>query len=204
MVRFEVYEQDEHRVETTKATRYFSTNKENAFKFMNEKNKISGRNVWRVGVCINNRTAFDIDNPEVDNIKQILLYYKSVFGYDYKIIKSLHGYHLIGKHQYDNYDNWLFDECRILNPFLERQNMKEYILAVQRFYTAQAKKEKDNIDKQAFLKIVSDEFKSSNLFFGVGDFDILFSINVLFRGMHCIRISKKCKEDNPEEIFLFP
>ena len=204
MVKYEVYEQDDFKIESVKTTRFYTQRKEVAFMFMNEKNKIAGRNIWRVGLCINNRTAFDIDNPDITNIKQIVSYYKSMFGYSYKIIKSLHGYHLIGKQPYDNYDNWLFDECRILNPLLERKNMKEYILAVQRFYTAQSKKERENIDKQEFLKIISDEFKETGLFFGLGDFDILFSMNVLFRGMHCIRISKKCKEDNPEELFLFP
>jgi hypothetical protein len=201
MVTFEVYEQDDYRVDETRATRFYTEIKGVAFKFMNERNKIAGRNIWRVGVCINNRICFDIDNPDMNNVICIAKYYGKLFNTDFIVIRTMNGYHVISKRKYENATNWMLDEAKILYPLLEMQNLQEYILAIRRWYRQQTKRERANKDKKAFLSMISEEFKQSGLYFGHGDFDIMFHINVMFRKTHCIRISKKCKEDNPEEIY---
>src|SRR3990172_6939275 len=161
--------------------------------------------IMKYEVYKQDNNKLDIDIPSEKNIKEVTAYYTALFGYNFRIIRTNAGYHLISKKKYTNKAEWLLDECRILNPFVESCNVPEYIQRVKEFYREQSKtKRKEGITKDKFLDELSNGFRKSGLFFAVGIFDILFSKNVLFRGYHCIRISKKSKDDNPEEIFTFP
>jgi hypothetical protein len=202
MVKYEVYKQD-NTVDKEKVTRFHTKNKLTAFMFMDEKNTIENRNIWRVAICVSKHVCFDIDESSEDNLINILNYYENMFGYQFRVIKTNSGYHLISTKKYENKEKWLYDECRILYPLLSISNLSEYIQKVKLFYREQAKRErKDGISKDNFLTELSNEFKKSELYMGKGNFDILFSINVLFREYHCMRISRKSKEDKPREITI--
>ncbi len=200
---YDIYEQNEQTQDVVgmrKITRYHTEIKEQAFYFMNEKNKLAGKNIWRVAEQRNDRIYFDIDNEDMDNVKAILHYY-SFFG-KLKVIKTYRGYHIVSG-IYTNNIQWQYDTCRVLNPLLVTSNLQKYIEAIQHFYNTEREKQKINgLDKIEFTEYLPVKLKESGLYFGVGEFDLLFSLNVIMKGYYCIRISKKSFVDNPKEITI--
>ncbi len=204
---YDIYEQAEqtqdvigHRL----VTRYHTIHKRRAFMFMNEKNKIAGKNVWRVAIQIRDRIIFDIDCHgftkhdmlDIVNLKRIYNYYSKLFSIDFKIIKTHSGYHLISKFAYKPESVELqYDLCRVLNPLLEPKDLQKYIEAVQKYYL-------EYKDVPDFLDGFPEKFRASGLFCGIGNFDLLFAINVILKGYYCLRISKKSKDDNPKAITI--
>ncbi len=203
---YDIYEQSQqtqdvigHRL----VTRYHTIHKKKAFLFMNEKNKIAGKNIWRVAIQIPDRIIFDIDchgitkHDALDllNLKHIHDYYSKLFSINFKVIKTYSGYHLISKFPYLESIDLQYDLCRVLNPLLEKSNIQKYIEAIEKYY-------KEYKDVPDFLDNFPKKFKESGLFCGIGSFDILFAINVILKGYYCLRISKKSKDDNPKEITI--
>ncbi len=183
--------------------RFFTTSKEKAFSFMQEKNKVRGKNVWRVAAKIKDRIIFDLDSFDVDNASRVLDYYRDVFGYDFRVIKTYSGYHLISKKKYDDILQWQYDTCRVLYPFLQKEHLQRYIEMVQKFYKDERKKQQiDGLNRTEFIDYLPQKFMDSGLFCGIGNFDMLFAINVIMKGYYCLRISKKDIDDNPIEINL--
>ena len=168
---------------------------------MNEKNKVKGKNVWRVAVKIKNRVIFDLDNFDVNNASRVIDYYRNVFFYDFKVIKTFSGYHLISKVTYTDSLEWQYDICRVLYPLLERKDLQNYIEKVQKFYKNERKKQQINgLDRTEFIEYLPQKFIESGLFCGIGTFDVLFAINVVMKGYYCLRISKKGIDDKPVEV----
>lgn len=182
-------------------TRYHTRDKMKAFSFMNEKNKVRQKNVWRVAAKIKNRVIFDIDNLDEANMNDILNYYRNMFFYDFRVIKTFSGYHLISKVKYTDNLEWQYDICRVLYPLLERKDLQSYIEKVQRFYRNERKKQQvEGKNRTEFIDYLPQKFIECGLFCGIGNFDMLFAINVVMKGYYCLRISKKSINDKPEEI----
>ncbi len=201
-MKYEIYEQDYDKIVSEKVSRYFTTNKITAFKFLQEKNKIAGKNVWRVAVCINNRICFDIDVKDIDNLKLVYQFYSSLFKTNFKVFETLNGYHLISKKRYTDNLLWQFDVCRVMYPSLQKEELQLYIESLVHLAKGILKNQAQlNTDKQLFLDFYNNEILKSGLFLGIGIFDLYFCTNVIVRGNYCIRISKKSKDDNPKEVF---
>lgn len=199
MTVYDIYEQNEQIqdfIGMRKIVRYHTTNKSKAFWFMNEKNKIAGKNIWRVAKQVDDRLFFDIDTENINNVKLIKNYYEPLFE-ELKVIKTYRGYHLVSRLYKNNLD-WQYDICRVLNPLLETNNLQIYIEEIQRFYNTERKKQKIyGLDRVEFTEYLPEQLKKSGLYFGVGEFDILFALNVIMKGYYCIRISKKAIDDKP-------
>lgn len=201
---YDVYEQNEQIQEIIgmrKVVRYHTTNKVKAFKFMDAKNTLAGKNIWHVAEQVNNKVYFDIDEENIVNVLKVYYYYLRLFG-KLQVIKTYHGYHIITQTYTDNLQ-WQYDICRVLNPLLEFNNIVPYITAVQKFYNVEREKQRINgLDKIEFTEYLPKKLKESGLYFGVGDFDLLFALNVIMKGYYCIRISKKAKDDKPYMVII--
>ncbi len=195
---YDIYEQNEQTqdvIEHRLVTRYHTIHKKKAFLFMNKKNKLAGKNIWRVAVQVTNYIFFDIDSLEVTNLTLIKRRYSQIFHYNFRVIETKHGYHLISEKRYTDGLEWQYDICKVLYPLLEKPNLQTYIEAIEKYY-------KEYKDVPDFLDIFPEKFKESGLFCGIGNFDILFAINVILKGYYCLRISKKSRDDNPKEITI--
>lgn len=81
--------------------------------------------------------------------------------------------------------------------------MQKYIDEVNNYYIEKLKKEKVlGQTREEFIEELQKDFPQSSLYCGVGDFDILFAINVVLKGYYCIRISKKAENDKSYEVSL--
>jgi hypothetical protein len=166
------------------------------------KNKIAKANIWRVAVQINNVLFFDIDGDNFNNVKFIKSCYTKILKQEFKTIKTYNGYHLHSK-RYEDSLLWQYDTCKVLNPLLERENLQKYIEAINTFYKNEILKQKVNgYTKEEFITQLAIDLRDSGLYFGYGEFDIVFAINVILKGFYCIRISKKGIDDKPYEINL--
>ena len=86
-------------------------------------------------------------------------------------------------------DDWIYDNCRLLNPSLERQNMTKYIKDLIKLDTSS----KDMVigNKEKFNQMIKD----SPLYSGIGDFDIGFTLISIKNKKHTLRNSAKFKGD---------
>src|SRR5450756_691362 len=73
-----------------------------AFSMMKELNELSElreiegkkfKTCWRVGIRIDDRIVFDLDNHDEKNMKEVVNYYQNYFSDKFTVIKTLHGYH---------------------------------------------------------------------------------------------------------------
>jgi len=158
-------------------------------KLLNDKEKPFKRDnlmvnrVWRVGYSQNNRLVMDIDNHDTNNLNTVRVFYESLFGYKFIVVKTHKGYWLISETTYADKNRWLYDNCRILKPdllFSEYSQYKEKLLSL------------DNKDH----KTNSENIKQSGLYSGVGNFDIIFVFINLKRQICTLRVSKK----RPDEV----
>lgn len=203
IMRYEIYSQDPDEKVSKQVQRFFTENKKTAFYFMNEKNKIAGRNIWRVAMCISDRICFDIDFKDGDNLRDIYKYYSVLFETEFKIYETLNGYHLISIYKYKDNLRWQYDTCRVLYPILKMEQMQYYIESLVNKAKKILKNQAElNLGKDKFLDKYNEDILYSGLFCGKGTFDLYFCTNVIVRGHYCIRISKKSKEDTPKEIKL--
>lgn len=197
---YEVYKQDigDREIVSPKVIRYRTIHKKVAFRFMNDKNKLEGKNVWRVAVRVSDMIIFDVDDIEdTQNIKNICEFYKSIFG-DFEVWQTHGGYHIHSKIRYQDDLEWSYDTMRVLNPLLERQHVLKYAVAVKKWYERKLKEEFElKLTKEQFLNNMPKDFTESGLYTGRGNFDILFALNVILKGYYCIRVSKKSENDKP-------
>ena len=159
---------------------------------------------WRTSMNFKNRITFDIDDHDEQNLDYVLRYYESLFRTKFSVIFTKHGYHLISKNKYSDNVEWQYNLCRVLFPILEKDNLQKYIMELEKFY-AERKEERDQKELsrkelQDLTKEFEQKFKTSGLYCGCGDFEILYAVNVLMRGFYSLRISKKDKKDVPELI----
>jgi Tfp pilus assembly protein PilZ len=160
--------------------------KESAFrqaKLLNQKETTGS--VWRVGITQSKKLVIDIDSHDTDNCNKVRLFYEELFGYRFNVIYTNNGFWLIGKHEYTNIRNWLYDNCRLLNPELkicEFKTYKEGLLSID---------SKDNMATDELLR-------PSKYFNGVGKFDLIFVFINIKREKCTLRISKKHESDKIE------
>jgi glutaminase len=88
-------------------------------------------------------------------------------------------------------NEWKYDHCKVLNPSLDRLEMDNYIKALLSL---------DNDKTGNFLKSSTEKIKESGLYYGQGDFDIMFTFLSIKRELSTLRIAKKRKTDNIEVI----
>lgn len=88
-------------------------------------------------------------------------------------------------------NEWKYDHCKVLNPSLDRLEMDNYIKALLSL-------DKDKTGN--FLKSSTEKIKESGLYYGQGDFDIMFTFLSIKRELSTLRIAKKRKTDNIEVI----
>lgn len=179
--------------------------KEQAFKMMHEANenmqyreagydkdgnKLFIFSYHRVGKSTNEQLLIESDNGNEDNAKRLKAQYESKFGYKFYLNKSLHGYHLIGSYLYEQIDDWLYDNVRILNDTVERKDLKSYLEKLDKF------------DKEIKGKNLdfTEEFKKSGLFNASGDFDVSYTLISIRHKNSTLRISKKEPDDKYELI----
>ena len=169
-----------------KHIRYHTKSKKRAFWLLNEKNKIAEKNIWRVAAKVKNRIIFDVDkDKDIQNVKDVKEFYEKIFKTEFKIIKTINGYHVISENKYTIFKEWEYNICRVIYPLLQKDEVENYIIAIINWY-----------DKQTHGNIPV-EFQKSGLDFHYGNFDIIFAINVIRKGYYCIRISKKSLNDFP-------
>lgn len=202
---YEIYRQDEEdkKIVSNKVVRYHTESKQKAFTFMNEKNKMEGKNVWRVAKSVSHHIIFDLDDENLENLKKVITAYESIFQYHFRIIKSFSGFHLISEKRYDNDLDWQYDTCRVLYPILEKKDLQRFIDKIGAFVKEENERQRVfGLDRKEFLDSISKKFKESGLFCGCGEFDIYFCLSVIQRGKYSLRISKKDIKDYPRETNL--
>lgn len=153
------------------------------------------RNVYRVGKNTSKQLIVETDNQDIENAKLIKNHFESFFQYEFSLIKTAHGYHIIGEKCYDNIQDWLYANCCVLSPHLQKCCMGAYIKQIIDLDTKMRKNY-----SQDFKNLFIEEIKSSKLYAGVGDFDILYTVLSIKYKKATLRISKKQKNDNYEEV----
>lgn len=138
---------------------------------------------YRVGITTNTRLIIDIDGNDFVNMHIVRDFYSETLRTDFITIKTGGGFWLISSKEYSDVNEWLYDNCRILNPTLQFNKTAEYIEKL---------KSLDTFDKKNTLY---DSIKSSDLYNGVGSFDVIFTFINIKRKIATLRISKKRKDD---------
>lgn len=158
---------------------------------------------WRTSMNFKNRIVFDIDSHDAKNLETVRRFYIKLFETEFKTIKSLHGFHLISEKKYESND-WAYQLCRVLYPILKKEEYQKYRYELDRFYkNRKEERDKKELSRKELQDLTHDfekKFRESGLFCGVGNFEILYAVNVIMRGFYSLRISKKNKNDMPELI----
>jgi len=144
---------------------------------------------WRVGLTQSNHLVIDIDNHDIENHNRVLKFYSNLFGYRFETIITGNGFWLIGKHEYDSKENWLYDNCRVLCPELIRSQYRAYrgeLLSM------------DSKDS----KVTENGIRASNLYSGIGNFDLLFIFINIKRECCTLRHSMKHEGDKIIQVNL--
>lgn len=162
------------------------------------------KTAWRTSMNFKNRISFDIDTHDEGNLRIITEYYGKLFSTQFNVIKTMHGYHLISKKVYNSDFDWKYNVCRVLYPLLKVGDYRKYKYELDKFYKLR-KEERDRkqLSRKELQSLTNDfekRFIESGLYCGVGDFEILYAVNVLQRGFYSLRISKKNKSDYEEVI----
>lgn len=146
---------------------------------------------WRVGLQQSNTLIIDIDGTNTLNLSTIQKYYEPLLNCKFTVVKTNKGYWLISDKKYSTLNEWIFDNCRLLNPKLQYIEMDNYIKQLEKLSV--------NPDG-SWKKIGSDDIRKSALYSGIGDFDVLFT-HLSIKWKKCtIRISKKRPNDKIEVI----
>ena len=142
---------------------------------------------WRVGITFSNRLVIDIDGHDEKNLKLVSIFYSTLFHDTCTIFKTLHGYWIIFSKKYENKEDWIFDNCRVLYPELSVSDFSAYLF---RLLSLEG-------DKLNWKPVLSIDFAAKPLLFqGIGNFDIAFTRLSIKRERHTLRLSKKEKDDS--------
>ncbi len=143
--------------------------------------------MWqRVGRSPDDVLCMDIDNPDIANAKFLKAHLETMFGYPFNLNGSWHdsklcSFQIIGSKRYLSKNEWTYNNCRILNQNLKKEDLKEYIEKLNEF---------DKFTKDKNLDWET-EFKKTKLWDGWGDFDLMYQVISIKRGKSTLRISKK-------------
>lgn len=149
------------------------------------------RMVNRVGRVTNKILVIDIDGHDEDNMKFMKSHAETIFGYSFQVAKTGGGYWLCGTKKYDNVDDWLYDNCRLFKPDLERKDLKSYI---RKLIALDESTKKLIGGKETLTK----KIKESELYNGFGLFDVIFTLISIKVKKHTLRDSKKRDGDKIE------
>ena len=151
--------------------------------------------IWRltnrVGRVTNSILVIDIDGHDKENMLLIKANAETMFNYLFQIAKTGGGFWLCGTKKYDNVDDWLYDNCRLLKPKLERKDLKSYI---KKLVALDESTKKMIGGKEALTK----KIKESELYNGFGEFDVIFTLISIKVKKHTLRDSKKRETDTIE------
>ena len=146
---------------------------------------------WRVGLQQSNTLIIDIDGDNVGNMQYIKNGYEVLLNCKFEVIQTNGGYWLISDKKYSTLNEWIFDNCRLLNPKLQYAEMDKYIEQLEELSV--------NPDK-SWKKMCAEDIRKSSLYHGIGEFDVLFT-HLSIKWKKCtIRISKKRPDDKIEVI----
>lgn len=138
------------------------------------------------------RLLIDIDNHDLENLKEVKTFYEHNLKQKFTVAKTGGGFWLAGNKQYASLEDWEYDNCRLLNPVLQKSDFVEY----KKKLIALDNSTKKMIigSKNEFNKMI----KNSGLYIGVGTFDLMFTLISIKTGRHTIRDSQKFKGDKIE------
>lgn len=148
---------------------------------------------YRLGYTQSNTLIIDVDGKDRVNLINVKTFYENVLNCKFTVIGTKKGYWLFSNHKYDTLNEWIFDNCRVLSPYLERQAFKEYrtnLLALDEKTPGEFNRATpDVITKSWYYKA------PKNL-----NFDVAFTFLSIKRERSTIRITKKGKDDKIELI----
>lgn len=145
---------------------------------------------WRVGYTFNNHIVLDIDNMDKTNMEDIKQYYENVLSCSFEKVITGGGYWLISKKSYE-VGEWMYNMCRIFNPELKPNELKEYRNGLLSL-------DMDSCGK--FRASTPGDIKNSKYYHGHGDFCVSFVFMCIKRVKACLRITKKTKDEVIEVI----
>lgn len=148
---------------------------------------------YRLGYTQSNTLIIDVDGKELDNLKNVKVFYENTLQCEFKVFRTNNGYWLFADKKYKDLQSWVFDHCRVLCPSLELCCFEEYrakLLAL------------DEGEKGEFQRATPDKIKSSGLYKVPEyiNFDVAFTFLSIKRERSTIRITKKHKDDKIELI----
>ncbi|MFZ3059443.1 MAG: hypothetical protein WA102_06840 [Candidatus Methanoperedens sp.] len=164
--------------------------------------KQMSKTVWRVGRNYDRNVVLEVDNHDLNNLRELYNFYKSLLGQDFNVFKTLHGFHVIQKVAYKTNDEWLYANSLLLNPSLKLEDLADYVEKIKAFDNS--KRNDDTVkDTHKLLGTKEDyirDFKKSGLFQGTGEFDLLYTIRGICFNKYTLRISKKTPTDKYERV----
>src|SRR4030065_577720 len=116
-----------------KHIRYHTKLKERAFWLLREKNKMAGKNIWRVAAKVKTRIIIDVDSKETQNVKDVKEFYEKLFKTEFIIIETFNGFHIISNTKYV-LEEWEYNVCKVLYPLLQKDEVDSYKIAVRSWY----------------------------------------------------------------------
>jgi hypothetical protein len=150
---------------------------------------------YRLGYTQCNTLIIDVDGKDIDNLKRVKLFYEGILNCQFVVIGTKKGYWLFSDKQYITSDNWVYDHCRILNPYLDSFYYPEY-----RHNLLKLDESTDHKFKRATPEII----KASRYYqvpYNI-NFDVAFTFLSIKRERSTIRITKKGKNDKIEAIVI--
>ena len=152
-----------------------------------QSNETKTNSHWRVGVTGWSCLGIDIDDHDQVNLESVKKFYSGILDTTFTVFKTGGGFWLLSNKKYSDKNEWLYDNCRLFNPHLTRDEYYKYKESILNLDT------KDH-------KTTTQEFKQSKYYNGHGIFDIAFTYINIKRGQMTLRISKKRPGDKIEEI----
>jgi len=195
-----------YEIEGTMATnRFLTSNRHKAFE-LRKKLEVQSNDTsrhWMVGKAILDRVVIEIDTHDKENLRTIWAFYSKLYHNSFGIIKTMHGYHLVQKHQVSK-ELLQYSRCLVLCPFLSINQLPEYESMIEQFFNT-LKEERENKEftqkeLQERSKEIPKRLKDANLDYSKGTIDVLHALIGIQKKKYVLRISKKTKDDKMELI----
>jgi len=150
---------------------------------------------YRLGYTQSNTLILDVDGKDMTNLSNVKSFYEMVLQCEFKVIGTKKGYWLFSNNKYSDLKSWVFDNCRVLNPYLQ-------LYQVDRYRTDLL--DMDMANDKGFSRASPELIKASEFYKAPGNlsFDVMFQFLSIKRERSTIRITKKDKDDKIEEIHI--
>lgn len=148
---------------------------------------------YRLGYTQSNTLILDVDGKDTNNLSDVKSFYENVLKCKFKIIGTKKGYWLFSDKKYPDMKSWLFDNCRVINPYIKMEETYKFRTDLLSM---------DMADDKGFSRAAPDTIKTSDLYRAPKElnFDVMFQFLSIKRERSTIRITKKGKDDKIEEI----